>query len=113
MKLNDFDFSICTFACIGGYILLYKEGTVLHHNSISVENARDGALGFVSSKDYETTKTATKLRLEILKLLKSSPPLPTSLTPETLKKGQVDAQKWLVIMIPNNMLGQQEMMQYL
>ncbi len=90
MKLNDFDFSLCTFVFIRGCILLYKEGNVVHHNSISVENARDSALGFASSKYYETTKTATKLRLEIPKLLKSSPPLPTPLIPETLKKGQVD-----------------------
>ncbi len=50
-----------------------KEGNILHHNSISAENARYSTLGFASSKDYKTTKTATKLRLEILKLLKSSP----------------------------------------
>ncbi len=64
-----------------------KEGNVLHHNSISAENARYSTLGFASSKDYKTTKSAPKLRLEILQLLKSSPPLPSPLTPETLKKG--------------------------
>ncbi len=53
MKVNDFDFSLCTFTSIGGYILLYKEGNVLHHNSISAENARDSALGFASSKDWD------------------------------------------------------------
>ncbi len=96
MKINDFDFSLSTFASIGGYILLYREGNVLDHNSISAENSRDSALRFGGSKDYETTKTAIKLRLEILKLLKSSPPLPIPLTLETLKKGQVDAPDSLV-----------------
>ncbi len=67
-----------------------KEGNVLHHNSISAENAIYSTLVFASSKDYKTTKTATKLRLEILKLLKSSPPLPSPLTAEALKKGQMD-----------------------
>ncbi len=38
-----------------------------------LENSRDSAVGFASSKDYDTTKTATKLRLEIQQ--KSSPPL--------------------------------------
>ncbi len=73
-----------------------KEGNVLHHNSISAENTRYSTVGFASSKDYKTTKSATKLRLEILKLLKSSPPLPSPLTPEALKKGQMDAPDSLV-----------------
>ncbi len=62
-----------------------KECTVLHHNTINAVNARCSTLGFASSKDYETTQTAIKLRLEI------SPPLPTPLTSKALKKGQMDA----------------------
>ncbi len=38
-----------------------KECNVLHHNSISAENPRYITLGFASSTDYMTTKTATKL----------------------------------------------------
>ncbi len=73
-----------------------KESNVLHYNSISAENARYSTLGFASSKEYKTTKSATKLRLEILQLLKSSPPLPSPLAPEALKKGQMDAPNSLV-----------------
>ncbi len=73
-----------------------KEGNVLHHNSINAENARYSTRGFASSNNYKTTKTATKLRFEILKLLKSSPPLPSPLTPEAIKKGQMDAPDSLV-----------------
>ncbi len=38
-----------------------KEGNVLHHKSINAENARYSTLGFASSNDYKTTKSATKL----------------------------------------------------